>query len=109
MPQIIWGDVTAYGSTNPTIHSGGGFTVLRVAKGTYLIDFKEGVFSSTPALIATQQFSFSSNWNDFSSPGGDTTDNVVIVALDQTHAKVKTGGSNGDADDRNFSFVAIGD
>jgi hypothetical protein len=109
MAQIIWGTVTAYGTTNPTINSGSGFSVLRVATGTYLIDFKDEVFTNTPALAATQQFSNSNSWTDFSYGGGQTTDNVVIIALDQTHAKVKTGGGNGDAADRNFSFVAIGD
>ena len=105
----VWGTVTAYATTNPTIHSGSGFSVIRVATGTYLIDFKDGLFNSTPALVATQQYSGSSNWEDFSNGGGQTTDNVVIIAIDRVHAKVKTGGGNGDAADRNFSFVAIGD
>lgn len=109
MAQFVWGTVTAFGTTNPTINSGSGFTVIRVATGTYLIDFEEGLFKETPAIVATQQYSGSSSWTDFSNGGGQTTDNVTIIALDHIHAKLKTGGGNGAASDRNFSFIAIGD
>src|SRR6185436_5356939 len=101
--------VTAFGTTNPSIHSGNGFTVVRVDRGVYLIDFKDGLFNDTPALVATQQYSGNSNWNDFSSVGGNTKDNVTIIALDRIHAKLKTGDNDGNQQDRNFSFIAIGD
>ena len=105
-----WGDITAFGTTNPKIHSGSrNYNVVRVKEGIYLIDFNDGVFKGTPAFVVTQQFSGNSSWNDFGSDGGNTRDNAVLIAIDNVHAKLKTGDEDGDAKDRNFSFIAIGD
>jgi hypothetical protein len=104
-----WGTITAFGTTNPKIHSGSGnFNVVRVAGGIYLIDFSDGLFSDTPALCATQQYSGDDKWDDFGSPGGSTLDNVTIIAIDSAHVKLKTGDIKGVGQDRNFSFIAIG-
>jgi hypothetical protein len=105
----VWGTINAFGTTSPTIHSGSGnFSIIRLGTGSYLIDFADNTFSETPALSVTQQYSGSSSWNDFSSGGGDTRDNSVIVALDSSQAKIKTGNNEGAASDRNFSFIATG-
>lgn len=103
-----WGTITAHGTTTPTINSGSGFDIHREGQGIYLIDFKAG-FTKTPAFVATQQFSYNSKWDDYSSQGGDTRDNITIITLDYEHARVKTGDAGGNAQDRNFSFIAIGD
>lgn len=104
-----WATITAYHTTTPTIHSGSGnFSVIRVDTGIYLIDFKDGTFTGTPALVATQQHGGGGSWTDFASAGSSTRDNVVILALDKDHAKLKTGDDNGKASDRNFSFIAMG-
>ncbi len=104
-----WGTITAFGTTNPKINSGSDFTVVREDTGVYLIDFKDNLFSRTPALCVTQQFTHNDHWNDFGNAGGDTRDNAIIIALDKRHAKLKTGDADGKAQDRNFSFIAIGD
>jgi len=108
MAQMAWGDVTAYGTTEPTIESGSGFSVERQAKGIYQIEFSPG-FNKMPALTATQQYSGNNNWHNTSSQGGDTRDNVTIISISTIHARVKTGDNNGVAQDRNFSFIAIGE
>jgi hypothetical protein len=107
----VWGTITAFGTAQPKIHSGSqnNFDVVRVAAGIYLIDFKDGVFTKPPALCATQQYSGNDSWEDFGSPGGSTLDNVTIIALDNKHVKLKTGDMKGVGQDRNFSFIAIGD
>ena len=109
MAQIAWATVTAFGGpTKPPFQGEGVHKIIRVGAGVYIIDFTEGFFSDRPALVTTQQYSLSEKWDDFNSGGGDTRDNVVIIALDKDQAKVKTGGNTGDAVDRNFTFVAIG-
>lgn len=107
--NAIWGTINAFGTSNPTVHSGSGnFRVTRLDTGTYMIDFADNSFKETPALILTQQYSDSTSWTDFSSGGGSTLDNSVIVALDSEQAKIKVGDSGGSVQDRNFSFIAIG-
>ena len=106
IPKMAWGNVTAYGTKSPTI-AGSGATILRDEQGIYYIDFQVK-FTNIPAFVATQQYSANDKWDDTSSKGGDTRDNVTIIALSATHAKVKTGDSGGNAQDRNFSFIAIG-
>lgn len=105
----VWGTINGYGTKNPTIHTGSGdFRVTRLGTGLYLIDFADGTFKEAPGMTITQQYSSSSSWTDFSSNGGNTRDNATIVALDHGQAKVKTGDADGNASDRNFSFIAIG-
>ncbi|NJL26774.1 MAG: hypothetical protein HC897_02295 [Thermoanaerobaculia bacterium] len=110
MKAVAWGSVTTYGGGTPKIESSSGnFEVTRLGKGLYTIYFTSATFTKIPAFVVTQQFSGSSTWGDFSSAGGDTKDNAVIVALSSTQAKIKTGEQGGNASDRNFSFIAIGD
>ena len=105
-----WGTITAFRKDTPEIHSGSGnFKVVRVAGGIYIIDFNDGLFKNTPALCTTQQYSGNDKWDDFGSPGGSTLDNVTIIAIDKAHVKLKTGDMEGVGQDRNFSFIAIGD
>ncbi|HSF43743.1 MAG TPA: hypothetical protein VLT87_28375 [Thermoanaerobaculia bacterium] len=108
-----WGTITAYNTTTPKVNSGSGnFTISRSAEGAYEIEFAEGTFQNTPALVVVQQYSGKDGrgrWTDFGYGGGDTRDNAVISALDKSKAKVITGNPDGKHEDRNFSFFAIGD
>jgi hypothetical protein len=99
--QIVWGCVNKDGS----IHSGSGFTPVDGGKGIYDIVYKVS-FKAPPAVIATQNWK---NWTDWTYEGGNTGDNVVLVAGDSTKCKLITGNNNGDKEDRNFCFVAIGE
>lgn len=108
MAQTAWGNVTANSTNPPTIEGGSKSTVSRQGQGIYLVHFNAG-FTKTPACAVTQQFSGNSKWDDYSSNGGDTRDNAVIITLDKDHVRVKTGDLGGGAQDRNFSFIAIGD
>jgi len=87
-----------------SIHSGTGFTVDHRSKGLYIITYNER-FTNPPAVVLTQNYP---GWEEFGSTGGDTRDNAVLVASDQLKFQVKTGLSTGDADDRNFAFIAVG-
>lgn len=99
--QTIFGNVNADG----TIESNAdGFSVEKAGTGLYLIKFDQP-FGQIPSVSLTQNFP---SWNDFNAGGGSTLDNCVIVAVSQQQLKVKTGGDSGDADDRNFSFIVIG-
>jgi hypothetical protein len=99
MGKSIWGCVNG---SDASIHSGIGFHVDHDSKGLYTVFYKES-FDVTPAVVLTQNYP---NWGEFGSNGGNTRDNCVLVASDAFHFKVKTGDSNGDASDRNFSFIA---
>lgn len=106
----VWATVTAYETKDPKFNStSGNSRITRLSTGVYLIDFADGTFKNTPALVVTQQFSDNAKWTDFSSNGGNTKDNAVIVALTKSQAKIKTGDEGGGTRDRNFSYVAIGD
>lgn len=99
--QIIFGSVNADG----TIKGGSGFKVVPdTDKGVYNIVFDTS-FNSFPSVVSTQNYP---DWSDFTSGGGNTTDNSVIVALDNNKFKVKVGDSDGSGRDRNFSFIAVG-
>ena len=105
MVRIIYGCVTRGGRK----HSGEGFTVKRSPPGIYDITF-DVPFTSPPAVVATQQYALRKpdTWDDFENKGGSTKDNVVVIALDETRARLKTGDGDGIEANRNFSFIAIG-
>ncbi len=107
-PKIVWGTVCRDGK----IHSGSGFMVTHDKEGIYSIMFKNDPFANPPAVVVTQLFCGNSkpdSWDEFTFSGGDPRDNAVLIALDESRFKVKTGcGGDGDTASRNFSFVAIG-
>lgn len=97
--QTIWGCVNSDG----TIYSGTGFIVNKPNTGLYIVYF-DNRFADPPAIVLTQNYP---DWTDFGN-GGNTKDNAVLVACDETKFEAKTGNDDGDAKDRNFAFVAIG-
>lgn len=76
--------------------------VKKITTGIYEISFKPH-FRNVPAIVATQVY------KDNSPLGGSTLDNVVITELDKHSVKFKTGDSTGNAQDRDFTFVALGE
>lgn len=100
---IIFGNVNKDGSIR---NGSGDFEVTYVGTGQYLIDFADGSFQNPPAIVLTQNYR---SWTDFSYDGGDSRDNAVLIASDHSHAKVLTGNGQGGHEDRNFTFVAVGD
>ena len=100
MATILYGTVGKDG----TKLGGDGYTVNHTkGTGLYYITFSKP-FNRMPGASATQIYP-----NDKSSDGGDTTDNAVLVYLSADQMIVKTGDNEGDADDRDFSFVLAGD
>ncbi|WEO70738.1 hypothetical protein [Agrobacterium vitis] len=91
--RIIAGTVKSTGE----IISGEGFSVSRVSKGHYQVSFRPA-FSKIGGASVTQIF----------PSDGSTRDNAVIISLDVNGVYLKTGGDSGDASDRNFTFVAVG-
>ncbi len=94
-----------YGTVNPSaqkISGSPGWSVRSDGTGLYLIIF-EPSFSSAVSVVATQIYP-----NDLSSGGGNTRDNAVIVGADNNEAKIKTGKDDGSAENRWFSFIALG-
>lgn len=75
------------------------FKVTKVATGTYDIYFKQD-FKSLPAVVATQL------WIE-SGIGNDTRDNVVLMELERDRARFITGNGDGNASDRDFTFIAM--
>lgn len=88
---------------NGAIENGLGFTVTKVGKGQYQINFTPA-FASRPSASVTQVFQ---DFTDFNA-GGDTRDNAVIVGMDNTRMVVRTGDNAGKSSDRDFSFVVMG-
>lgn len=100
MNKMIYGNVNGDGS----VKTGYDFKVVRLAKGTYEIDFSI-TFPSMPTVLVTQNYP---GWDDnFGGKVGNTKDNAVVVTVSENKVKIRTGKSDGSADDRNFSFLAI--
>ncbi|HEX5871577.1 MAG TPA: hypothetical protein VFY65_14220, partial [Longimicrobium sp.] len=97
--RVLRGSVKANGD----LEGGVGFTVKRVGTGMYDITFATA-FTARPSGVATQVYP---NFDDFGT-GGDTRDNAVIVGLNASRMRIKTGGGDGGASDRCFCFVVFG-
>lgn len=77
------------------------FRVVREeAPGVYLIDFEPN-YQKMYGGAGTQIF-----YNN--GKGGDTTDNVVFIDFRREHLRLKTGDGDGNAQDRDFSFIVYG-
>lgn len=96
MPQrFVGGVVAGWGQ----IFTGeGGFTVDHTSLGHYSILF-EPRFNRITACVVTQAPGFD----------GDTRDNATAISITNESCRIKTGDADGNASDRNFSFIAIGD
>ena len=79
----------------------GDFEVRKEATGLYTITFRPR-FSRVHGGATTQIF-FSGG------DGGNTRDNAVFVFLRDGDMRIKTGNGNGDASDRDFTFIVTGD
>ncbi|HET7016647.1 MAG TPA: hypothetical protein VFI65_22180 [Streptosporangiaceae bacterium] len=96
--RTMWGVISPEGK----IISGHGFKVDRSNTGIYTILFEEP-FNVIPVVVTSQIFP-----NDVSSQGGDTRDNAVVVGIVNDRFRIKTGGSGGEAQNRHFTFIAMG-
>jgi hypothetical protein len=92
--------------------SGAGFTVQKVKTGVFDIIFSQP-FSKLPAASVTEIFG---SYNiEKGAPyeggveGGSTLDYAVITHLSADRMRVKIGKSNGDAADRDFTFIVMGE
>jgi hypothetical protein len=75
------------------------YNVDHFATGHYTIDFETAFSFRVLAVVVTQVPNFD----------GSTLDNATIMSIDNERIKVKTGDGNGDASDRPFSFIVLGD
>ncbi len=92
--KSLYGTVSSEG----TIISGTGYTVQRVSKGTYSINFIEN-FSEVPAIVGSQ--------TGFGN-GQKPEDVVDFPYLDHESATAITGNTSDDHSDRQFSFIVMG-
>ena len=98
--RILRGTVLPAGTPS----GGTGYTVARPATGIYDVTFQTQ-FGDIPTIVVTQHYPDS---NDFTSTGGETLDNCVIVAVSAAKARIKCGNGSGNADNRRFEFIAVG-
>ncbi len=91
---------TVYGvvAKDASVITGTGFSVLNPAQGEYTITFDQA-FPDTPAAVATQ----GGNFND-----PQNSDGIAIGTLNSKSMIVSTGDGGGNAQNRQFSFIAIG-
>lgn len=95
--QSLFGVVNANGDV---ISGSGGFSVLNTTAGSYVIAFHTP-FSSIPAVVATQN-------GNFTTPPPSNLDGVAVGELTPTAFLASTGDSQGNPENRQFSFIAIG-
>lgn len=100
MATIIYGTVSKDGKKL----GGEGYSVSHTKdSGIYFITF-ERPFNRLPGASTTQIYP-----NDPSSKGGNTKDNALLIYLSTEQMNVKTGNNDGDAKDRDFTFIVVGD
>ena len=100
--RIIYGNVNHDG----TKHSGtADFDCHKTGDGHYTLTFRPK-FLGVPTVVLTQCYR---DWTDFGYPGGRTTDNAVLIAVDESSCKYETGDGWGNRTNRNCAFIAIGD
>ncbi|QRN93830.1 hypothetical protein JRI60_32310 [Archangium violaceum] len=93
--RIIRGSVRAGGGI-----VGAGFSAAWIGGGLCDITFSRR-FNGPPTVVATQQYTGDGR-------GGNTLDNAVVVLIDETKARIKTGDGGGNGTNRDFQFIVIG-
>ena len=96
--QLVAGRINSDGS----IAGGSGFYVRALGDGVFIVEF-DSPLPNVPAVVVKENYR---SWGDFDYTGGDSRDNVVLVAVDQKGFKVITGNNSGARVDRNFAFLA---
>lgn len=101
--KIFYGYINRNGSILSSGIEGvpGHFHVTKVTTGTYDIHF-ESHFANVPVVVATQV------WKDSGPLGGNALDNVVLIDVTPSMFRIKTGNMDGNASDRDFTFIALG-
>lgn len=99
--KIIAGRVNSDG-TIPEENQSGGYYVRALGGGLFIVEF-DAALPATPAVVVKQN---NRSWDDFDYGGGNTRDNVVVLAVDNKGFKVATGDGDGSKEDRNFAFIA---
>src|ERR1051325_4279921 len=94
--EILWGAINANGTI---ASSGGGFSVTRQGTGQYVISFRS-LFQAVPSVVGSQ--------TNFGGLNENPLDNIVFPIVDTGSATAITGDAQGNHQDRNFSFIAIG-
>jgi len=84
-----------------TVISGNNFVPVKIGTGLYTVVFTPP-FASRPTVIASQVYAGKNE------TGGNTKDNALVVAVTAERAVIKTGTPNGNASDRQFTFIAVG-
>lgn len=80
----------------------GDYTVVKSGTGLYNVVFRPP-FAAPPVVVSTQVFP-----NNIADGGGSTRDNAVIVGITDQQVRIKVGDGNGSAQDRDFTFIAMG-
>lgn len=99
--QIIGGNINADGSQ----YSGtaGAFSVTRVEEGIYEISFSTP-FATCPVILSKQN---NESWGDFTNRNDNANNNTLVIAVDESLCRIKTGDSSGKSEDKNFTFLAL--
>jgi len=97
-----WASVDRDGNVKSS--SGIRTSATKIEEGVYEIIF-DPQFSGMPSVTATQVYP---GFGSFDDTGGDTRDNAVIGALDQSRVLIKTGNDSGKKKNRDFCMIAVG-
>jgi hypothetical protein len=101
--RVVQGVVVPSGVGNgePRL-DGEGYSVEDKGNGVFSVRFLKA-FGAPPTVVATQIYP-----GTIPFQGGDTRDNVVVISQKRASVVIKTGGSDGNGDPREFAFIAIG-
>lgn len=111
---ILGGNINANGTihtaSDDTQKSTNGYSVAqakdskqKTLTGVYDITFNAS-FTACPVVLCKQN---NENWNDFSNDSNNVRNNALLIAAGTTGCRIKTGDSDGNAKNKNFTFIAI--
>ncbi len=101
MPRQLFGNVDPNAQLQPG--SSSGVTTTRDETGIYTAFFQQP-FANPPAVAVTQIYP-----NKPNDKGGSALDNAVLIGVTNQLFKVKVGDDKGNARDRWWSFIVVGD
>jgi len=111
--NIVYGNLCFEQDENHNLYLKSGIgvgTVEESPTGVYTVTFETN-FSDRPTVVLTQIFEGKDQSDDldhFTSDGGNTRDNAVLIAVATDKFKLCVGNDSGDKKHRMVGFVAVG-
>ncbi|APR88329.1 hypothetical protein A7982_13678 [Minicystis rosea] len=93
--------------SDAVVMSGAQWSVVSAGTGQYDITFTTP-FNDIPSVVVAPVYAVGAINGNANGTGGSSNDGAVIVGITATKVRVRVGNSDGNPENRTFTFVAIG-